>query len=100
MSDMQHMILRSFFTNEAFMRKVVPFMDPAYFEGTHKPIFKEFVRYVAEYSNIPSMMIRSRNFSDVVRNSTALLTRCLSRTRYSIGHWEEANFVVCPSNQC
>ena len=30
-------------------------MDPAYFEGTHKPIFKEFVKYVAQYSNIPSM---------------------------------------------
>jgi replicative DNA helicase len=55
MSDMQNVILRSFFTNDAFMRKVVPFMQPEYFEGVHRTIFKEFVGYVAKYSNIPSM---------------------------------------------
>ena len=55
MSDMQQVILKSFFTNEEYMRQVVPFMQPEYFEGTHKPIFREFVKYVAQYSNIPSM---------------------------------------------
>jgi len=48
------MILKQFFTNDAYMRKVVPFMDPAYFEGTLKHLFKEFVQYVAKYNNIPS----------------------------------------------
>jgi|TARA_R110000744_G_scaffold3882_7_gene14306 archaellum biogenesis ATPase FlaH len=48
------MILKQFFTNDAFMRKVVPFMDPAYFEGTHQFLFKEYVQYVAKYNNLPS----------------------------------------------
>ena len=55
MSDMQSMILRSFFTNEEYMRRTVPFMDPAYFEGTYKSLFKEFAKYVAAYNGIPSL---------------------------------------------
>ena len=55
MSDMQNVVLRSFFTNDEYMRKVVPFMEPDYFEGVHRTVFKEFVGYVAQYSNIPSM---------------------------------------------
>ena len=70
MSDMQHIVLRAFFTRDDYMRKVVPFMDPSYFEGVHRTIFKEFVGYVAEYSNIPSMeafritMQESGNFNE------------------------------------
>lgn len=37
------------------MRKVVPFMDPNYFEGVHRALFKEYVRYVAKYSGLPSI---------------------------------------------
>jgi replicative DNA helicase len=55
MSDMQSTILKSFFTNDDYMRRVVPFMEPDYFEGVHRTIFKEFVSYVAQYSNIPSL---------------------------------------------
>jgi len=54
-SDMQNMILRSFFTNEDYMRKVVPFMDPKYFEGVGQQLFKEFAKYVAKYNGIPSI---------------------------------------------
>ena len=70
MSDMQHIVLRAFFTRDDYMRKVVPFMEPSYFEGVHRTIFKEFVGYVAEYSNIPSMeafritMQESGNFNE------------------------------------
>jgi archaellum biogenesis ATPase FlaH len=55
MSDLQTMILRSFFTNEAYMRKVVPFMQPEYFEGPQREVFKSYVKYVAEYNNLPSL---------------------------------------------
>lgn len=54
-SDMPSMILRHFFTNDGYMRKVVPFMDPSYFEGVHQHLFKEYVKYVAEYNVIPSI---------------------------------------------
>ena len=53
-NDMQHMILKSFFTNDEFMRRTVPFMQPTYFEGVHKDLFKEFAAYVAKYNNLPS----------------------------------------------
>ena len=52
---MPSMILRQFFTNEVYMRRVVPFMDPAYFEGVHQHLFKEFAKYVAKYNGIPSL---------------------------------------------
>ena len=55
MSDMSTMILRNFFTNEKYMRRVVPFMDPAYFEGMNRGLFVEFARYVAQYNGIPSL---------------------------------------------
>ena len=55
MSDMQQVILKSFFTNEEYMRQVVPFMQPEYFEGVHKELFKVFVTYVAKYNGIPSL---------------------------------------------
>ena len=48
------MILKSFFTNDEFMRRTVPFMQPTYFEGVHKDLFKEFAAYVAKYNNLPS----------------------------------------------
>jgi archaellum biogenesis ATPase FlaH len=54
MSDMQQTILRSFFTREEYMRKVVPFMVAEYFDGTHRSLFKCFVNYVAKYNGIPS----------------------------------------------
>ena len=54
-TDVQTMILRSFLTDEAYMRKVVPYMDPAYFEGPQREVFKAFVKYVAEYNHIPSI---------------------------------------------
>jgi len=54
-SDMPTMILRHFFTDEGYMRKVVPFMEPAYFEGVHQHLFKEFAKYVSQYNSIPSL---------------------------------------------
>ena len=51
---MQHVILKSFFTNDEFMRRTVPFMDPKYFEGVHRDLFKEFAKYVSKYNDLPS----------------------------------------------
>ena len=55
MSDIQSMILRGFFTDDVYMRKVIPFMDPAYFEGSQREVFKAYVGYVAKYNHIPSI---------------------------------------------
>ncbi len=53
--DMSSMVLRQFFTNEKYMRKVVPFMEPDYFEGVNQIIFKEYVKYVVKYNGVPSL---------------------------------------------
>ena len=53
-SDMPSVILQHFFTNDEYMRKVVPFMEPTYFEGVHQHLFKEYVKFVAKYNSIPS----------------------------------------------
>lgn len=55
MSNTQDLIMRSFFTNEEYMRRVVPFIEPSYFEGVHKELFKLFVKYVAKYNGTPSL---------------------------------------------
>lgn len=54
MTNIQDVILRGFFTNEEFMRKVVPFIDVGYFTGAHKELFKIFVRYVTKYNKSPT----------------------------------------------
>jgi hypothetical protein len=49
------MVLRSFMTNDEYMRKVVPFMAPEYFEGPQREVFKAYVKYVAKYNDLPSL---------------------------------------------
>lgn len=51
---MQSTVLRSFFTNEEYMRQVVPFMAPEYFEGSYRNLFQEFVEFVAKYNKAPT----------------------------------------------
>jgi archaellum biogenesis ATPase FlaH len=51
---MSSMVLRQFFTNEKYMRKIVPFMDAAYFEGVNKHLFTEYAKYVVKYNGTPS----------------------------------------------
>jgi len=52
--SVQDIVLRSFFTNEKYMRKVVPFIDLKYFEGVQKEFFKLFVKYVGKYNVAPT----------------------------------------------
>lgn len=54
-NEMQEVILRNFFTREDFMRQVVPFMQPDYFDNVYRELFKEFAKYVAAYNGIPSL---------------------------------------------
>ena len=48
-------IISSLVTNEAFLRKSIPFIRDEYFQGQiERFVFKEIDTYVSEYSNIPS----------------------------------------------
>lgn len=47
-------ILRSLLTDEVYMRKVLPFIKPDYFEGPYRALFKEAGKFVAKYNKLPT----------------------------------------------
>lgn len=47
-------ILRNLLTNEDYMRKVLPFIKPDYFDGAYKALFKEAGKFVAKYNKLPT----------------------------------------------
>lgn len=53
-TNVEQVILRNILTNEEYMRKVLPFVRPDYFEGVYKILFKEIARFVAKYNKLPT----------------------------------------------
>ena len=52
---MEQTILRNLLTNDQYARKVAAFLQPEYFEGVYKNLFKEFTLFIAKYNKLPSM---------------------------------------------
>lgn len=52
--DLQQTIIRNVITNDPYMRKVLPFLDPKYFEGANRLAFREVGRFVAKYNKLPN----------------------------------------------
>ena len=48
-------ILRSLLTNEEYLRKVIPFLKPNYFEGPLKLIFKQIAAFVEKHNTLPTL---------------------------------------------
>ena len=55
MSNIEQVILRNVLTNEQYMRKVLPFIKPEYFEGVYNRLFKEAGKFVAKYNKLPTL---------------------------------------------
>ena len=53
-ANIEQTILRNLLTNESYMRKVLPFIKPDYFQGVYKTLFKEAGKYVAKYNKLPT----------------------------------------------
>jgi len=53
-ANLEQTILRSLLTNEEYMRKVLPFIEPNYFEGIYRILFKEAAKFVAKYNHLPT----------------------------------------------
>ena len=53
-SNIEQTILRNLLTDEKYMRKVLPFIKPDYFQGIYKTLFKEAGKYVAKYNRLPT----------------------------------------------
>lgn len=66
----EQMILRNLMTDDEYMRKVLPFLQPDYFDGVYNSLFKEMAGYVAAYNKLPTIeslkieMDNSHRFSD------------------------------------
>ena len=55
MSNVEQVILRNVLTNEQFMRKVLPFIKPEYFQGVYNQLFKEAGKFVGKYNKLPNL---------------------------------------------
>ena len=49
---LEQTILRNLLTNDAYARKVAAFLQPDYFEGVYKGLFKEFTAFIAKYNQL------------------------------------------------
>lgn len=52
--SLEQTILRNVLTNEKFMRKVLPFIQPDYFTGVYRQLFLEVGKFVAKYNKLPT----------------------------------------------
>ena len=53
-SNLEQTILRNLLTDEGYMRKVLPFIKPDYFEGIYRILFREAGKFVAKYNKLPN----------------------------------------------
>jgi len=53
-SNIEQTILRNLLTDEKYMRKVLPFIKPDYFQGAYRTLFKEAGKYVGKYNRLPT----------------------------------------------
>jgi replicative DNA helicase len=53
-ANLEQTVLRNVITNETYMRKVLPFIKPKYFQGHHYTLFKQLCKYVGKYNRLPT----------------------------------------------
>lgn len=54
-TNLEQTVLRNVITNEKYMRKVLPFIKPKYFQGNYYAIFKQLCKYVGKYNRLPTL---------------------------------------------
>ena len=52
---LEQTILRNVLVDEDYMRKVLPFLKPEYFEGVYKSLFVEVGKFVGKYNRLPNL---------------------------------------------
>ena len=53
-TNIEQVVLKNILSNEKYMRKVLPFVKPDYFEGIYKLLFKEAGKFVGKYNKLPN----------------------------------------------
>ena len=51
---LEEKILKTIISNETFCRIVIPHLEPKYFEGGQRLLYKVFLEYVIKYNRVPS----------------------------------------------
>ena len=55
MDRVEHLILKNLMYNEPFTRKVLPYLQPEYFEDrSEKVLFEEVNSFISTYNNLPT----------------------------------------------
>lgn len=54
METTEKLIINNILKNEDFTRKVLPFIQPNYFQGASKKLFLQIAKFVAKYNKIPT----------------------------------------------
>ena len=95
MKKIEKVILKNLFQNEAFVRKVLPYMKTDYLpERSEKILFEEIQKYVLKYNKIPTHEAiqieldgRDSLFEDDYKKCAALLDELRTNTEISEGEW-------------
>lgn len=53
-ANIEQTVLRNILTNDEYMRRVLPFIQPEYFEGVYQQLFREVAQFVAKYNILPT----------------------------------------------
>jgi len=54
LSNIEQIILKNLISDEKFMRKVLPFIKPEYFEGVYRQMFTTVGKYAGKYNRLPT----------------------------------------------
>src|SRR6056300_2045853 len=72
-------ILNHLLNNEEYCRRVVPYLKPDYFEGTHKTVFDLIVQFVSKHNKLPTSKVLNLELKkvhapeDVLNNAQILI---------------------------
>ena len=83
MEKVETLILRNLIFNEEYLRKVVPFIKPGYYEDhSQKILFEEILKFVQEYNQPPTkevLCIETEKRSDINDTSFKEVTQLISQ---------------------
>ena len=74
--DLQSIVLQNLIHNEDYTRQVIPHLEARYFEGEHKTLFNEIVKFVTKYGKLPNKeaLVVELQQSDLGDNAAAVFS--------------------------
>jgi replicative DNA helicase len=91
--SLEQTILRHLLTDAKFMRKVLPYVRPEYFDGVYKHLFTEAGKFVAKYNKLPNLeafkieLDQSTKFTDEQYNHALEILPVLFQSEKADTEW-------------